>query len=82
MNKTFCRNEPYVIKTFDSEQLEKPAKYYCDLVNCSFKCRIFPECEKIAFARTMLRKESNPDTLNSYQPLYNTSFLSRVMEYA
>ena len=30
----------------------------------------------------MLKKESDPDVLNSYRPLYNTSFLSKVMEYA
>ena len=46
MNKTFCQNDAFDIKTFDSEQLEKHAEYYCDLVKCSFESRIFPECEK------------------------------------
>ena len=36
INKTFCRNDAFDLKTFDSEQLEKLAEYYCDLVNCSF----------------------------------------------
>ena len=82
MNETFCRNDAFDIKTFDSEQLEKIAEYFCDLVNCSFKSGVFPECEKIAFVRPMLKKESDPDVLNSYRPVYNTSFLFKVMKYA
>ena len=54
--ETFCRNDAFDIKTFDSEQFEKKVEYYCDLVNCSFKTRIFPEREKIAFVRPMLKK--------------------------
>ena len=33
--KTFCRNDAFNIKTFDSEHLKKLAEYYCDLVYCS-----------------------------------------------
>ena len=47
MNKTFCRNDAFDIKTFDSEQLEKIAEYFCDLNICSFKSGVFPECEKL-----------------------------------
>ena len=46
MNKTFCRNDAFDIKTLDSDQLKKKAEYYCDLVNYLFKSGIFPECEK------------------------------------
>ena len=82
MNEIFCRNDAFDIKTFVSEQLEKKAEYYCDLVYCSFKSGIFPECENIAFLSPMLKKDSDQDIINSYRPLYNTSFLPKVMEYA
>ena len=82
MNKTFCRNNAFDIKTSDSEQLEKIAEYCCDLVKCSFKSGIFPECEKLTFVRPMLKKYTDSDILNSYRPLYNTLFLSKVIEYA
>ena len=62
-------------KTFDSEKLEKLTEYYCDLVNWFLKSGIFPECEKFTFV-------SDPGVLASYRPLYYTSFLSKVMEYA
>ena len=55
-NKTFCRNNAIGIKTFDLEHLEKPAEYYFDLVNCSFKYEFFPPYEKIAFVRPMPKK--------------------------
>ena len=71
-NKTVSRNDAFDMKTFDSEQLEKLAEYYCDLVNCSFKFGIFPECEKIAFVRPMFKKDSDPDILTSYRLFYNT----------
>ena len=56
MNKTFCRNDAFDLKTFDSEPIDKLAEYNYDLVNCSFKSGIFPECEKIAFHRPKLKK--------------------------
>ena len=46
MNKTFCRNDTFDMKTFDSEQFEKLAECYCDLFTCSFESEIFPRCEK------------------------------------
>ena len=56
MSETFCRNDAFDIKTFDSEQLETLAEHYCGLVNCSFKSGIFPECEKSAFDPAMPKK--------------------------
>ena len=47
MYKTFCRNDAFDIKIFDSKQLEKLAENYCNLVNLSFKSGIFPEREKM-----------------------------------
>ena len=82
INKTFCRNDAFDIKTFDSEHLEKLAEYYCYFFTYSFKCRSFVECEKIAFDRPRLRKYGDPDSLNSHRPLHNTSFLSKVIQYA
>ena len=37
---------------------------------------------KIVFVRPILRNDSDRDILNLYRPLDNTSFLSKVMEYA
>ena len=80
MIKTFCLNDAFDIKTFDSGIKKKIAEYFCDFVNCFFESGVFPKCEKIAFVRPMLKKESDSDVLNSYQALYKTSFLSKVME--
>ena len=49
MNKTLCRNDAFDINSFDSEQLEKLAEFYCDLGILSFKSAIFAEFEKVVF---------------------------------
>ena len=41
MDKNFCRNDEFDIKTLDSEQFEKLAEYYFDFVNCYFKSGLF-----------------------------------------
>ena len=68
-NKTFCRNDAFGVKTFDLEQLEKPAEYSFDLVNCSFKNDFFPKCEKLGLLGQCRKKDGDSDILNSYQPL-------------
>ena len=48
-NKTFCQNDAFDIKTFDSEKLEKLAEYYCNPVGCYFKSGVFHECVQNCF---------------------------------
>ena len=61
MSKIFCPNDAFDTKTFESEQLEKLVKYYCDLVKYFFKSGYFPEFEKNASVRPMLKKDSDPE---------------------
>ena len=82
MNKTYCSNDSFDITTFKPEQMRSVASYLCEIVNSSFRSGKFPECEKIAYIRPMIKKDNDPDLLKSYRPLYNTSFLSKLLEYA
>ena len=61
MNKTFCSNDSFDIRKFESSQLKPLATYLCDIVNCSFKNGIFPECEKMAYVRPMVKKDNDSD---------------------
>jgi len=74
MNKTYCSNDSFDITNFKPEQLRSVASYLCEIVNSSFRSEKFPECEKFAYVRPMIKKDSDPDLLKSYRPLYNTSF--------
>ena len=83
MNKTFCSNDPFDIRSFDFDQISEPlAIYLCKIVNSSFNEGKFPETEKFACVRPKIKGSSDPDELSSYRPLYNTSILSKVLESA
>ena len=82
MNKTYCFNDTFDISLFEPEQIQKLALYFCEIINNSFGSGIFPECEKMAYVRPMIKKDSDQDLMKSYRPLYNTSFLSKLLEYA
>ena len=56
--------------------------YYSELVNCSFTTGKFPEAEKLSYVRPLIKKGNDPDKFASYRPLYNTSFLSKLIEKA
>ena len=75
-------NDSFDISKFKPEQLQKLSFHFCEIINSSFKNGTFPECEKMAYVRPMIKKDCDPDLMKSYRPLYNTSFLSKLLEYA
>ena len=48
-----------------------------DIVNSSFPTGVFPDSEKHAVVRLLLKAGKDRDQLPSYRPLYNTSFCLR-----
>ena len=83
MNKTFCNNDPFDIRSFESDKInESLATYLCNIVNSSFIEGKFPETEKFACVRPKIKGCGDPDELSSYRPLYNTSVLSKILESA
>ena len=80
MNKTYCLNDPFNIKKFETKDFECLAHFFADIANMSFDCGIFPESEKYAFIAPLLKKNGDVDDLSSYRPLYKTSFLSKFLE--
>ena len=55
---------------------------FTDIVNSSFSTGVFPDSEKYAVVKPLLKAGKDRDELSSYRPLYNTSFLSKVLETA
>ena len=82
MNKTHCQNDPIDIRGLDFKKFPELISYYCDIINLSFQTGKFPEEEKFAYVRPLIKKGGDPDKLASYRPLYNTSFLSKLIEKA
>jgi len=57
------------------------AETLAKICNASFSEEIFPDSLKQAIVRTRLKKPTlNPNDLNSYRPISNWSFLSKVVE--
>ena len=83
MKKSFCLNDPIDIRKVDLENCGAGlAKIYVKLINLSFKSGVFPEAEKFAYVKPLIKKGNDPDELSSYRPLYQTSFLSKLIERA
>ena len=81
--KTFCPNDPIDLKKIDfCIAGEKLYEVISEIVNSSFKTGTFPDSEKFSYVRPMLKPGKSSEDLLSYRPLYNTSFLSKVLEHA
>ena len=55
---------------------------FIDIVNSSFSTGVFPDSEKYAVLRLLLKAGKDRDELPSYRTLYSVSFLSKVLETA
>ena len=83
MNKTHCPNDPIDIRKIDLTVIgDELSEFFSEIINKSFVTGIFPESEKFSYVRPLLKTGKNPNDIASYRPLYNTSFLSKLLEKA
>ena len=80
MNKTYCKNDSVNMRLVDFDI--NLAGYLSEIVNHSFYTGEFPVKEKFAYINPLAKKGNDPDLLSSYRPIYNTSFLSKLLEKA
>ena len=82
-NETICANDRFHIRKMTSEIISYPIKtVFTDMVNSSFSTGVFPDFKKFAVVKPLLKACIGKDNLSSYRPLYNISFLSKVLETA
>ena len=83
INKTHCSRDPYDIKLLNlNDAKETLADMWADIINSSFDSGTFPDNEKQAIVRPLLKQSKDKDDLSSYRPLYNTSILGKIHEEA
>ena len=83
INRTYCLNDPFDVRLLNFEEVhEALASYFCMVINSSFEIGDFPSSEKFAIIRPLIKGHNNPDEFSSYRPLYNTSFISKILESA
>ena len=55
--------------------------FFCNAINNSLSTGIFPDSMKTAVVKPLLKNQSlNPEELNSYRPVSNLTFLSKMIE--
>ena len=83
VNETKCANDPFNIRKISSKIIsDLIITIYTDILNSLFPNGVFPDSEKYAAVRALLNAGNDTDELSSYRPLYNTPFLSKVLETA
>ena len=81
VNETNCANDPFNTRKMSSEIISDPiTTSFTDIVSSSFSTGVFPDSEKYAVVRHLLKTGKGRDELSSYRSLYNTSFLFKVLE--
>ncbi len=53
---------------------------FLDCVNTSTETNIFPETEKLAVVKPIVKGKVDPQCLSSYRPVTNLTFLSNIIE--
>ena len=81
LNKTYCSLDPINVKI--TVAFEAAAPFIASLVNKYFEECIFVTSEKVALLRPMLKKPGlDVEDMNSFRPVSNLSFLSKIVERA
>ena len=83
VNKTNFANDPFNIRKMSSEIISDPiTTIFTDIANSSFSTGVFPDTVTYAVVKPLLKAGKDRDEFSSYRPLYNASFLSKVLETA
>ena len=78
VKRTYCRSDPFPIS--DVIDIDNLLQVYLVIVNLSILARTFPESEKHAILKPVLKGSLDPQSLSSYRPILNLSFVSKVIE--
>ena len=78
---TYSSGDPFPMSDFkDSLNLEHILKVINEIVNLCIVNRIFPESEKLAIIKPIVKGVLDSQILSSYRPVSNLSFLSKIIE--
>ena len=81
--KTYCLNDAIDMRILDFDVVGgQLCEILCEIVNASFKTGVFPKSEKYSYVRPLIKANKDPSQLASYRPLFNTSFLAKLLENA
>ena len=79
--KTYSDNDPFPISDMEQAQnFNEVINVYHKIVNMSLEQAVFPQSEKCAYVKPAFKGKGDYQTLDSYRPISNLSFLSKIIE--
>ena len=81
MKNTYCKNDPFP-NDMISEASNRQVVYniYLKIINLSISQSCFPSCEKTALVKPIYKGKGDVNELNSYRPISNLSYMSKLIE--
>ena len=81
VRRTYCASDPFPISdVYKCENAKNLLHVYLEIANLSITSNTFPGCEKHAILKPVLKGSLDPQSLSSYRPISNLSFLSKILE--
>ena len=78
---THCDNDPIPVRELmKNDKVEGLIEIYVDIINCSIANKIFPRSEKEAIVKPIVKGKLDTQCLNSFRPVSNLTFLSKIIE--
>ncbi len=78
---TYCDNEPLPIPDIiNSNNSQGGLQLFLEWVNVSIENKVFPETEKLAIVKPIVKGKLDSQCLSSYRLVSNLTFLSKIIE--
>ena len=81
VKKTNCPSDPVPIKDIvNADNFSSLISVFVKIINTSITTKRFPSSEKLAIIKPVLKTGLDPQSLSSYRPVSNLSFMSKMIE--
>lgn len=78
---TYCDKDPLPISDIiNSNNFQGILQLFLECVNVSIENKVFPETEKLAIVKPIIKGKLDSQCLSSYRPVSNLTFLSKIIE--
>ncbi len=80
-NETYCDSDPLPISDVTRcENFDGILNIFTVIINCSLINNSFPDSEKLAVVKPIIKGNKDTQSLSSYRPVSNLTFLSKIIE--
>ena len=81
LNITYCDRDPLPISDIiQSDKFSDILNVFTSIINNSFLNNMFPTSEKVALIKPIIKGKLDKQSLSSFRPVSNLTFLSKVIE--